>query len=56
MEAVHYPDQQPTNADFAMWLNIVTKDINEEYPELLNWLENQPYYFETKIIFLLTGL
>ena len=36
MEAVHYPDQQPTNADFA------------EYPELLNWLENQPYYFETK--------
>lgn len=48
MEAVHYPDQQPTNADFAIWLNIVTKDIKEEYPELLNWLENQPYYFETK--------
>lgn len=40
--------EQPTNGDFARWLSIARKDINEEYPELLGWLKNQPYYLETK--------
>jgi len=42
------PEAEMTVGDFARWLNIARKDINEEYPELLNWLKNQPYYFETK--------
>lgn len=46
--AVDAQIEQPTNGDFARWLNIVSKDINEEYPELLEWLKNQPYYYETK--------
>lgn len=39
---------QPTDRDFIQWLSVAVKDINEEYPELLSWLKNQPYYFETK--------
>lgn len=33
---------------FAQWLEIVRKDINEEYPEFLPWLKSLPYYYETK--------
>lgn len=38
----------PTIGDFAEWLSGAKKEINEEYPELLEWLKTRPYYFETK--------
>ena len=38
----------PTIGDFAEWLFGAKKEINEEYPELLEWLKTRPYYFETK--------
>lgn len=40
--------EQPTNYDFAMWLYEATYQINKEYPELLEWLQSLPYYYETK--------
>ena len=40
--------EDPTNKDFADWLEIARKQINEEYPELLNWLKERPYYYETE--------
>ena len=39
---------EPTNKDFADWIKYARKQINKEYPELLSWLEERPYYFETK--------
>lgn len=38
----------PTYLDFADWLEIARQQINEEYPELLPWLQKLPYYYETK--------
>lgn len=35
-------------SDFARWLKGAIKQINKEYPNLLNWLENMPWYYETK--------
>lgn len=34
--------------NYAKWVDICRKDINEEYPELLPWLKSLPRYFETK--------
>lgn len=39
---------KPTNGDFVNWLDIVVKEINEEYPWLLPWLKSLPKYFESK--------
>lgn len=38
----------PTIGDFANWLSYARQEINEEYPELLEWLKTRPYYYETK--------
>lgn len=40
--------QYPTNVDFVKWIKEAREDINEEYPELLPWLRNLPFYYETK--------
>lgn len=40
--------KEPTYGDFADWISIAKKEINEEYPELLEWLETRPYYYETE--------
>lgn len=40
--------KEPTYGDFAEWISIAKKEINEEYPELLEWLETRPYYYETE--------
>lgn len=37
----------PTYGDFATWIEIARNEINNEYPELLPWLESLPYYYET---------
>lgn len=37
----------PTVRDFANWLHYARGTINTEYPELLQWLKDRPYYFET---------
>lgn len=37
-------------ANYARWVDICRKDINEEYPELLPWLKSLPRYFESKNI------
>lgn len=39
---------EPTYGDFAEWISEAKKEINEEYPELLEWLDTRPYYYETK--------
>ena len=39
---------EPTYMDFANWINEAREEINNEYPDLLDWLENRPYYYETK--------
>lgn len=39
---------EPTYGDFADWIAEARKEINEQYPELLNWLNNRPYYYETQ--------
>lgn len=45
---IHKNIENPTYGDFANWVEEARKEINEEYPELLDWMKNQPYYFETK--------
>ena len=40
--------QNPTYGDFATWVKEAREEINEEYPELLEWLKTRPYYYETK--------
>lgn len=40
--------KEPTYADFARFIESARKDINKDYPDLLNWLKNMPYYYETK--------
>lgn len=37
-----------TITDFVEWLEIATKEINENYPWLLEWLKSLPRYFESK--------
>lgn len=38
--------------EFANWIEKARKQINDEYPELLTWLKNLPFYYETsKYIF-----
>ena len=39
---------EPTYGDFAEWISMAKKEINEDYPELLAWLITIPYYYETK--------
>ncbi len=39
---------EPTVGDFARWLPYARGTINTEYPELLQWLKDRPFYFETK--------
>lgn len=45
---IHQGITNPTYGDFANWVSEARKEINEEYPELLEWMKNQPYYFETE--------
>jgi serine/threonine protein phosphatase 1 len=45
---IHKNIEFPTNGDFAEWLKEAREEINKEYPELLPWLEERPYYYETK--------
>lgn len=40
--------KEPTYGDFAEWISEARKEINKEYPDLLEWLETRPYYYETK--------
>lgn len=39
---------KPTYGDFANWLSEARVEINNEYPELLEWLKSRPYYYETE--------
>ena len=41
--------------NYAKWVDICRKDINEEYPELLPWLKSLPKYFETKNYIMVHG-
>ena len=34
--------------NYSKWAEIVRKDINKEYPELLSWIKSLPYYYETE--------
>ena len=34
--------------DFFDWSNVMRKAIIEKYPNILEWLNNLPYYYETK--------
>ena len=38
----------PTYGDFGEWISKTREEINEEFPDLLEWLNTRPYYFETK--------
>ena len=38
----------PTVGDFSNFIKDARDEINQEYPELLEWLETRPYYYETK--------
>lgn len=38
----------PTYGDFADWIYEARIEINNEFPELLNWLRERPYYFESE--------
>ena len=42
-------EEMPMSVEtFYKWAPMARKQINEEYPELLPWLESLPYYYETK--------
>lgn len=41
-------DKEVTYGDFAEWVSDAREEINNEYPELLPWLQSLPYYYETK--------
>lgn len=41
-------EELPSLQAFAHWVKEAREEINEEYPELLSWLKNLPYYSETK--------
>lgn len=34
--------------NYIKWVDICSKEIKEEYPELLDWLKSLPRYYETK--------
>lgn len=38
---------EPTYGDFATWITAAKLDLKEWYPDLLEWLETRPYYYET---------
>ncbi len=38
----------PLYSDFGKWIAKARKEINEEYPDLLEWIKNLPYYYETE--------
>ena len=40
--------KEPCVSDFARWLKGAVSEINENYPELLSWLKQMPYYYETR--------
>lgn len=40
--------KEPTYGDFAEWIMGAKKQINKEYPELREWLDSRPYYYETE--------
>ena len=40
--------KEPTYGDFARWISNARLEIMHEYPELLKWLKERPYYYETK--------
>lgn len=40
--------KHPTYGDFATWIGIARGQINVKYPELLSWLRDLPYYYETE--------
>lgn len=40
--------ENPTYGDFARWIKEARDEINDEFPELLDWLRTRPYYYETK--------
>lgn len=46
--ALNGNEKYPSNIEFAEWLKEAVNEINTEYPELLSWLENLPYWAETK--------
>lgn len=46
--ALNGNEKYPSNIEFAEWLKEAVNEINTKYPELLSWLENLPYYSETK--------
>lgn len=41
-------DKEPTMGSFGEWIPYARGTINKEYPELLQWLKDRPYYYETK--------
>lgn len=41
-------NKEQTVGEFQNWIDIARKEINKEYPKLLPWLQNLPYYYETK--------
>ena len=38
----------PTFGDFAIWISAAKLDLQAWYPDLLQWLETRPYYYETE--------
>ena len=38
----------PSYSDFVTWLSEARKEINKEYPDLLEWIKKLPYYYETE--------
>lgn len=43
-----FNNKEMNYSTFAQWTEIARKEINEEYPDLLQWLTNMPYYYETE--------
>ena len=43
-----FRDLQPTIGEFGKWIGSARNEINKEFPHLLPWLQNLPYYYETK--------
>lgn len=43
-----FQDLQPTVGEFGKWIESARNKINKEFPRLLPWLQNLPYYYETK--------
>lgn len=43
-----FQDLQPTIGEFGRWIRSARDGINKEFPHLLHWLQDLPYYYETK--------